>query len=206
MTAPQPPAVWWSPTVGLIEMILETLHDQQGESMNELPTDAVRLVAVASGLPVWTVCPTCSSSRPHLHPTADLCPDSFHRPEPATADEWRSEVVRWADLLSQIGQLPAGTGLDAVARIVADMRREAAVPASAALDGTSREPDDVDDGVEWWFVGADLDIARDATSAVSPPTYRIGARHVSAGTLRIMRDALTAALAADTPRTDAQEG
>lgn len=134
MTAPQPPAVYWSPSQGWLWP--EDDGTVTGVDMGELalygrdlPGDAVPLVPAATGLPAWTTCPTCSSSRPHLHPTADLCPDRFHRPQPVTADEWRSEVARWADLLDQVRHLPAGTGLDAVHRIVADMRRELAAPA-----------------------------------------------------------------------------
>lgn len=133
MTA-TPPAVWWSPSrasTGRLGLLVKATTSQVSaprEFDGELPADAVRLIPAASGLPEWTTCPTCSSSRPHLHPTEDLCPDPFHQPEPATAQEWRAEVTRWADLLDQIGHLPAGTGLDAVARIVADMRRELAAP------------------------------------------------------------------------------
>lgn len=57
------------------------------------------------------------------------------------------------------------------------------------------EPDVVDDGVEVWLVDDDLDIVRDATSVIHGPTYRIGSREVSEATLRLLRDAATAALA-----------
>jgi len=77
-------------------------------------------------------------------------------------------------------------------------------PASAALDGTPREPDGIDDGVEWWEVRDGFDVERDATSVVHGPTYRVGGRAVSESTLRGLRDAITSALAADT--TPAGEG
>ena len=69
-------------------------------------------------------CPTCTSAQPHLHPTAELCPDSWHTPVPASVGEWRREVTRWADLFDQVVRF--GYGPDALTRIVADMRREVA--------------------------------------------------------------------------------
>lgn len=77
------------------------------------------------GRPPLTLCPTCESSQPHLHPTRAGCPDPFHEPIPATLVEWRREVARWADLLATLasGEMFPDQRA-AVGRIVAEMRRE----------------------------------------------------------------------------------
>lgn len=91
------------------------------------------------GRPALTLCPSCKSSQPHLHPTADLCTDPYHRPVPASLTEWRREVARWADLLDSWSLLDHSGDRRPIHRIVADMRREVGATRPAApADDTAR--------------------------------------------------------------------